>query len=205
MGFFRQEYWSGCPCPSPGIFPTQGLNLHLLHLLHWQAGSLPLAPPGKLHIICVCVCVCVCVYIYVMCVCVSHPGLLHCRQILYRLNYKGSPNIYIIYMCVYIYICIGLYSQHQPQLRVASTLARRFLPSGASSRYPLLFPVSYWTPPDLGAHLPVLFPVSYCTPSDLGAHLPVSCLFAFRPVHGVLEARTLEWVALPSSSGPRVV
>ena len=23
------------------IFPTQGLNLRLLHLLHWQAGSLP--------------------------------------------------------------------------------------------------------------------------------------------------------------------
>ena len=30
-----------------GIFPTQGLNLHLLYLLHWQAGSLPLRPPGK--------------------------------------------------------------------------------------------------------------------------------------------------------------
>ena len=30
-----------------GIFPTQGLNPHLLCLLHWQAGSLPLAPPGK--------------------------------------------------------------------------------------------------------------------------------------------------------------
>ena len=26
---------------------TQGSNLNLLHLLHWQAGSLPLAPPGK--------------------------------------------------------------------------------------------------------------------------------------------------------------
>ena len=26
---------------------TQGSNPHLLHLLHWQAGSLPLAPPGK--------------------------------------------------------------------------------------------------------------------------------------------------------------
>ena len=25
-----------------GIFPTQGLNLHLLCLLNWQAGSLPL-------------------------------------------------------------------------------------------------------------------------------------------------------------------
>ena len=30
-----------------GIFPTQGLNPGRLHLLHWQVGSLPLAPPGK--------------------------------------------------------------------------------------------------------------------------------------------------------------
>ena len=30
-----------------GIFPTQGLNLRFLHLLHWQAGSLPLVPLGK--------------------------------------------------------------------------------------------------------------------------------------------------------------
>ena len=30
-----------------GIFLTQGLNLHLFWLLHWQAGSLLLAPPGK--------------------------------------------------------------------------------------------------------------------------------------------------------------
>ena len=30
-----------------GIFPTQESNLHLLCLLPWQAGSLPLAPPGK--------------------------------------------------------------------------------------------------------------------------------------------------------------
>ena len=30
-----------------GIFPTQGSNLRLLRLLHWQVGSLPLVPPGK--------------------------------------------------------------------------------------------------------------------------------------------------------------
>ena len=48
-----------CPWDSPGkhtgvgchilfqIFPTQGLNPCLLHLLHWQAGSLPPGPPGK--------------------------------------------------------------------------------------------------------------------------------------------------------------
>ena len=30
-----------------GIFPTQGSNPHLLRLLHWQVGSLPLAPSWK--------------------------------------------------------------------------------------------------------------------------------------------------------------
>ena len=33
MGFSRLEYWSGLPCPPPGIFLTQGLNLHLSHLV----------------------------------------------------------------------------------------------------------------------------------------------------------------------------
>ena len=34
----------GCHALLKGIFPTQGLSPHLLH---WQAGSLPLVPPGK--------------------------------------------------------------------------------------------------------------------------------------------------------------
>ena len=37
----------GCSALLRGIFPTQGLNPCLLHLLHWQAASLPLAPSGK--------------------------------------------------------------------------------------------------------------------------------------------------------------
>ena len=37
----------GCPALLQGIFLTQGLNPHLFHLLHWQSGSLPLAPPGN--------------------------------------------------------------------------------------------------------------------------------------------------------------
>ena len=44
MGFSRQEYWSGCHALLQVIFLTQGSNLHLLHLLHWQVGSLPLVP-----------------------------------------------------------------------------------------------------------------------------------------------------------------
>ena len=37
----------GCHAFLQAIFPTLGLNPHLLHLLRWQVGSLPLAPPGK--------------------------------------------------------------------------------------------------------------------------------------------------------------
>ena len=46
-GFSRQEYWSGLHVLLQVIFLTKGSNLSLLCLLHWQAGSLPLAPPGK--------------------------------------------------------------------------------------------------------------------------------------------------------------
>ena len=37
----------GCHLLLQGIFPTQESNPRLLWLLHWQAGSLPLAPSGK--------------------------------------------------------------------------------------------------------------------------------------------------------------
>ena len=49
IGFSRQEYWSGVPCtpledpPDPRI-KTKPV---FLCLLHWQMGSLPLAPSGK--------------------------------------------------------------------------------------------------------------------------------------------------------------
>ena len=31
MGFSRQEYWSGLPCPPPGDLPDPGIEPHLLH------------------------------------------------------------------------------------------------------------------------------------------------------------------------------
>ena len=92
MGFPRQEYWSGVPCPPQAIFPTQGSNLSLLRLLHWHTGPLPLAPPGKprhmyvfacLH---VCVYVCVCIYIFNFAV---HLKLIqHCESTTVQYNIK---------------------------------------------------------------------------------------------------------------------
>ena len=37
----------GCHFLLQGIFLTQGSNPHLFHLLHWQAGSLPLSHLGS--------------------------------------------------------------------------------------------------------------------------------------------------------------
>ena len=37
----------GCRFLLQGIFPTQGSNLHLLYLLHWQVDSLPLSQKGN--------------------------------------------------------------------------------------------------------------------------------------------------------------
>ena len=54
--------------PFQGIFPTQGLSPPLLHLQHWQAGSLPLAPPAK-----------------------PSPELNHAQFPLQDENHKGQP------------------------------------------------------------------------------------------------------------------
>ena len=41
----RKLEWVAMPSSRGSKIPTQGLKPHLLHLLHLQAGSLPLAPP----------------------------------------------------------------------------------------------------------------------------------------------------------------
>ena len=47
MGFFRQEYWSGLPCPTPGALTSRkvedGAPVSYISL----TDSLPLVPPGK--------------------------------------------------------------------------------------------------------------------------------------------------------------
>ena len=47
MEFFRQEYWSGLPLPSPGDLPDPGIEPRSLAL---EAHSLPSELPGMLYI-----------------------------------------------------------------------------------------------------------------------------------------------------------
>ena len=93
------------------------------------------------------------------------------------------------FLCNIVY-SIGLYFHHQthPQLSVDSALAQ-----------PLH---SFWSCYQLPPALPQLHTGHLPT---WGAHLLVSYLFAFHTVHGVIQARILEWVAIFFSSGPRLV
>ena len=82
MGFSRQEYWSGLPCPPPGDLPNPGIKPRcaalqvdsLLSEPQWKpkntgVGSLSLLwgnfPTQE-----------------------SNQGILNCRQILYQLNHQ---------------------------------------------------------------------------------------------------------------------
>ena len=45
MGFSKQKYWSGLPCPLPGDLPNPGIEPRCPAL---QADSLPSEPTGQL-------------------------------------------------------------------------------------------------------------------------------------------------------------
>ena len=48
MGFSRQEYWSGLPCPPPGDLPDPGIEPMSLASLALIGRFFTTVPPGKL-------------------------------------------------------------------------------------------------------------------------------------------------------------
>ena len=86
MEFSRPKYWSGWLFPSPGDLPNPGIKPRSPIL---QVDSLPAEPPGKpkntgvgsLSLL---------QRIFLT------QDLLHCRRILYQLNYEGRPENILI-------------------------------------------------------------------------------------------------------------
>ena len=112
----------GCRALLQGISVTQGLNPHLLRLLRWQVGSLPVAPmanPGRIYVLSRSVVSdsatpwtaahqvplswdspgkstgvgCHFLLQRIFPTQGLNPGLPHCRQIPYHLSHQGSPRI----------------------------------------------------------------------------------------------------------------
>ena len=89
MAFSRPEYWSGEPFPPPGGLPNPRTEPRSPTL---QVDSLPAEPPGKpkntgvgnLSLL-----------QQIFPTQESDQGLLHCRWILYQLNYQG--RLYKLY------------------------------------------------------------------------------------------------------------
>ena len=57
MGFSRQQYWSGLPCPPPGDLPDPGVEPASLISPALASGIFTLAPPGKpvlYRVVCIC-------------------------------------------------------------------------------------------------------------------------------------------------------
>ena len=50
MGFSRQEYWSGLPCPPKGDLPDPGIEPVTPLSPELQADFLPTEPPRKSHV-----------------------------------------------------------------------------------------------------------------------------------------------------------
>ena len=49
MGFSKQEYWSGLPCPPPGDLPDPGIEPSSPAFPALQVDSLPIDSRGKPH------------------------------------------------------------------------------------------------------------------------------------------------------------
>ena len=88
MEFSRPEYWSGQPFPSPGGLPKPGIEPRSPAL---QVDSLPAEPQGKPKNIGLSS---LSLLQGIFPTQESNWGLLHCRRILYQLNYQGSPDDY---------------------------------------------------------------------------------------------------------------
>ena len=86
LGFSRQEYCSGLPFPTPEDLPNPGIEPRSPTL---QADSLPAESQGKpkntgvdsLSLL-----------QWIFLTQKLNQGLLHCRRIIYQINYHGSPN-----------------------------------------------------------------------------------------------------------------
>ena len=85
-GFSRQEYWSGLLCPPPGDLPHPGIKPRSPAL---QGDSLLPDPPGKTKNIGV---GSLSLLQWSFLTQELNRGPLHCRWILYQLDYQGSPT-----------------------------------------------------------------------------------------------------------------
>ena len=204
MGFSRQEYWSELTFPSSGDLPDPGIEPRSLAL---AGGFFTTEPPGKPSLL----------TLWKESEALSvvsnslwpqglyspwnspgksigvgdhsllqgifpiqglNPGLSHCRRILYCLSHKGSPRI--LEWVAYPFSS----GSSRPRNRTGvSCIAGRFFTSWATGEAQ---PLSLLLLLSRFSHVRLCNPIEGSPPGS--------------PIPGILQARTLEWVAISFSN-----
>ena len=141
----------------------------------------------------------------------SNPGLLYCRQILYKLSHKGSPRI----LEWVAYPFSSRSSQSRNRTGVSSIAGRSFtnwamrevLWRNICSHFNYFLRIDFqkW---NYRSKAMILYTHRhiYIKSKLLGPPIIMGCNLSGFSVHGILQAKILEWVAMPSfrgSSWPR--
>ena len=107
MGFSRQEYWSGLPCPPPGDLPDPGVKPMSPVSPALQADSLPLSHQGS-----------PCVYRFIYIHIFLHVNIYFILLIIFIYTHTHTCTSLVVtwslshsyihtYICVHIYIYTG--------------------------------------------------------------------------------------------------
>ena len=207
MGFSRQEYWSGLPFPPPGHLPNPGIEPVSLCFLRWLANSLPLCHLGR------------CPSdnrLNTLMIPLSQPPAAspwdlpnsgikprspHCRWILYQLRPPGKPKNTAVHILNLLQQIFPMQESNYSLLHCRQILHQlSYQGSPVHIVRPEILPLSS-IPPFL----------SHCTYSEVAQSCltlcnPVDCSLPCSSVHGIFQARVLEWVAISffrGSSQPR--
>ena len=136
----------------------------------------------------------------------SNPGLLHCRQILYCLNHQGSPYIILGYK----FTTPDLWRKVENSFNLFLYLCHNVKTLYCGLQGQIWADLSYFTvhstfspgpPQDRAVSRPShqCFPVCESEVAQSCPTLcnPMDCSLPGFSIHGIFQARILEWVAFP--------
>ena len=121
----------------------------------------------------------------------SNPGFLHYRHIFYHLCHQGSPICYMLLLLLLLLSCFS----HVRLCATPQTAAHQAPPSLGFSRQ------EHWSGLPFPSPMHERKSESEVAQSCLTLSDPMDCSLPGSSVHGIFQARVLEWGAIAFSRG----
>ena len=181
MGFSRQEYWSGLPCPSPGDLPYPRIKPRSPSL---QADSFPLELLWRsISYLLIAVSVCICI----MSNDVTHLFMHLLANYIFSLENVYLSPLPILKLCCFAFLLLSD-RNYLYDLNIKSVLDdwQTF---------------SVWRDLLNKNHIVCVYVCVLVSQACLTLCDPMDCSPPGLSVHEILQARILEWVVIPFSRG----